>query len=51
MTLYGVAEEASRPSKSFSQEMLPPLVKWLKGNSDSVLREGENQRNISGPSE
>ena len=31
--------------------MLPPLVKWLKGNSDSVSREGENERNINAPSE
>lgn len=51
MTLYGIAEEAPRQSRSFSQKMLPPLVKWLKGNSDSVSREGENERNINAPSE
>lgn len=51
MTLYGGAEEASRQSKSFSQKMLPPLVKWLQGNGDSVLREGEKERKFNGPSE
>ena len=51
MTLYGIVEEASRPSKGFPQEMLPKSVKWLKGNNDSILKQGENERNISEPSQ
>ena len=50
MTLDGIVEEERKPNKGFSQEILPKPAKQLKGNGDSILKQGENERNNNGTS-